>query len=69
MNVGGWLRHGENGEIYGKVMNAARQISRRFDRTTGAQTRSAADYSITATISAVPDPLKSNGLDRGEAVL
>ena len=40
-------------------MSAARQISRRFGRTTGARARSAADYSITATISVVPDPLKA----------
>ena len=40
-------------------MNAARQISRRFGRTTGARTRSAADYSITATLSVVPDPLET----------
>ena len=40
-------------------MIAARQISRRVGRAAGAWTRSAADYSITATISAVPDPLKS----------
>ena len=39
-------------------MNEARQRSRRFGRATGAGTRSAADYSITATISVVPDPLK-----------
>ena len=38
-------------------MNVARQISRRFGRTTGARTRPAADYSITATLSVVPDPL------------
>ena len=31
----------KNGKIYGKGMNAARQISRRFGRTTGARTRSA----------------------------
>ena len=40
-------------------MNAARQISRRFDRATRTQTRFAADYSITATISVVPDPLEA----------
>ena len=40
-------------------MNAARQISRRFGRTKGVRTRFAADYSITATLSVVPDPLKS----------
>ena len=44
---------------HGKVMNAARQISRRFGRTTGARARSAADYSITATLSVVPDPLEA----------
>ena len=40
-------------------MNVARQILRRFGRVTVARTRSAADYSITATISVVPDPLKT----------
>ena len=45
---------GENGKICGKGMNAAWQISRRFGRRTGARARSAADYSITATISVVP---------------
>ena len=45
--------------MVGVQMNAARQISRRFGRTTGARTRSAADYSITATISVVPDPLET----------
>ena len=39
-------------------MNEARQRSRRFGRTMGTRTRSAADYSITATLSVVPDPLK-----------
>ena len=48
---------GENGKIYVKGMNMVRQISRRFGRTTEARTRSAADHSITATISVVPDPL------------
>ena len=43
-------------------MNAARQILRRFDRATGARACSAADYSITATISVVPDPLISDPL-------
>ena len=38
-------------------MNAARQISRRFGRLTGTEICSAADYSITATLSVVPDPL------------
>ncbi len=42
-----------------KSMNAARQISRRFARTMGTRTRSATDYSITATMSVVPDPLKA----------
>ena len=40
-------------------MSIARQISRRFGRSTRARTRSAADYSITATISVVPDPLET----------
>ena len=40
-------------------MNVVRQISRRIGRATGAGTRSAADYSISATISVVPDPLES----------
>lgn len=38
-------------------MNAVWQISRRFGRVTEARTRSAVDYSITATLSVVPDPL------------
>ena len=42
--------------------SAVRQISRRFGRTTGARVRSAADYSITATLSVVPDPLGSRRL-------
>ena len=46
--------------FYFQVMNAARQISRRFGRSTGARTRSAADYSIAATISVVPDPLEAD---------
>ena len=41
-------------------MNAVRQISRRFGRVTETRTRSAVDYSITATLSVVPDPLKLN---------
>ena len=45
-------------------MNAVRQISRRFGRTTGARARSAADYSITATLSVVPDPLKLRVVSR-----
>ena len=48
-------------------MSVVRQTSRRFGRSTGTRTRSAADYSITATISVVPDPLetrKSIILDR-----
>lgn len=40
-------------------MNVARQISRRFGRAMGTRTRSATDYSISATLSAVPDPLES----------
>ena len=48
----------KNGKIHSNVMNAARQISRRFDRATGTLTRSAADYSISAAISVVPDPLE-----------
>ena len=38
-------------------MNAAQQILRRLGRATEARTRPAADYSISATISVVPDPL------------
>ena len=48
-----------DGRDCGKRMNAARQISRRLDRAMGTRTRSAADYSITATISVVPDPLET----------
>ena len=51
------------GEIHGKVMNAARQILRRLDRAMGTRTRSAADYSITATISVVPDPLEARRIN------
>ena len=40
-------------------MNEARQRSLRLDRATGARTRFAADYSITATLSVVPDPRKA----------
>ena len=40
-------------------MNAARQRLRRFGRPTGARTRPAADYCITATISIKSDPLNS----------
>ena len=54
--VGG-LAGGENGKMYGKGMNAARQRLRRFGRATGARTRPVAGYSITATLSAVSDPL------------
>lgn len=39
-------------------MNTARQISRRIGRATGARTRSAVDYCITATVSMKSDPLK-----------
>ena len=58
-----------NGTIRGKGMNTARQISRRVGRATEARTRSAADYSITATISVVPDPLKPGNflLEKAEA--
>ena len=42
-----------------KGVNAVWQISRRSCRTVGMQLRSAADYSITATISVVPGPLES----------
>ena len=41
---------GENGKIYGKGMNAARQISRRLDRTAGAWARAAADCLITSIL-------------------
>ena len=40
-------------------MNAARQISRRFGRTTGTRTRFAVDYCINATASTKSDPLGS----------
>ena len=46
-------------ECHGKGMHIARQISRRLGRTAGARTHSAADYSITATLSVVPDPLET----------
>ena len=57
LRVEGRQTGGKNGKIHGKVMNAARQISRRIGRSAGARTRSAADYSIIATLSAVPDLL------------
>ena len=40
-------------------MNTAQQISRRLGRSTGAQTRSAADYYINATMSMKSDPFIS----------
>lgn len=39
-------------------MKSTWQISRRFGRLTEMRTRSAADYSVTATLSVVSDPLK-----------
>ena len=39
-------------------MNLARQMSRRLGRATEAETRTVADYSITATLSVMPDPRK-----------
>ena len=39
-------------------MNAARQISRRFGRATGARTRSASSDCIVGTVSFGPDPLR-----------
>ena len=54
---------GGNGKIHGKGMDMSRQISRRFGRTTGTRTRSAAAYSITATLSVVPDPLGPYAID------
>ena len=44
--------------------SASRQRSRRFGRSAGARTRSAADYSITATLSVVPDPLDTYTYDQ-----
>lgn len=41
--VGRWFDGGENGRIYGKGMNAARQRLRRLDRATGARACFAAD--------------------------
>ena len=45
--------------FYFQVMNAARQISRQIGRATEARSCSAADYSITATLSVVPAPLET----------
>ena len=45
------------GREFGK--NATRQILRRLDRSTGARTRSVADYSISANLSVVSDPLEA----------
>ena len=44
-------------------MNAARQRLRRFGRATGVRRRSAAAYSITATLSVVPDPFRLENFD------
>ena len=44
-------------KMYGKGMNAARQILRRLDRAMGTRTCLAADYYINATISIKSDPL------------
>ena len=43
----------------GNVMNAAQQISRRFGRTTGARTHSAASDCIVRTVSFGADPLET----------
>lgn len=53
---------GGNGRIYGKGMNVARQILRRFNWATEARTHSAAACSITATLSVVPAPLVTTGV-------
>ena len=55
--VGGRLSGGKNGKIYDKVMNAARQISRRFCRATGERTR----YYITVIVSMKSDPSRFQG--------
>ena len=44
-------------ECHGKGMNAARQISRRFGRATGARIRSASSDCIVRVASFGPDPL------------
>ena len=54
-----WFDGGENGKIHGKVMNAARQISRRLGRTIGARTRSDSSDCIVRTVSFGADPLKA----------
>ena len=67
LRADGQLSGGKNGKICGKEMNAVRQRLRLFGRTTGARTRSAADYSMTATLSVVPDPLNpkiTNGMEK-----
>ena len=53
-------------ECHGKGMNVERHILWRFGRTTMARTRSAADDSITATLSVVPDPLKTTKTYNGK---
>ena len=52
----------KNGKIYGKGMNVVRSISRRFGRTTGARTRSAASDCIVRTVSFGPGPRKPGGV-------
>lgn len=42
---------GGKGKIYGKGMNVARQILRRFSRVTGAQTPAASSDCIVRTVS------------------
>ena len=46
-------------ECHGKGMNVVRQILRRFGRMTGTRTCFTVDYFIAATLSIVPDPLKT----------
>ena len=48
---------------YSKEMNAAWRRLRRFGRTTGARTRSAADCCINSTASMESDPLRSGSAD------
>ena len=50
--------------MYGKGMNAVRQISRRFGRAMGARTRAASSDCIAGAVSFGADPLKTRACCR-----
>ena len=54
-------------ECHGKGMSAARQISRRFGRTTGARTRSAVSDCVVRTVLFGSDPLKTSENQENDA--